>query len=186
LNIANEKQSLTESFIHAIGGMVMRNTGSAYNTALGTFDGAHGEYRLLNVFAGARRFPDSAKVPALMKSFVEEVNRRFAEALTFKEKCEAAFYAHCQFVTIHPFADGNGRTSRLLMNYILAAFDLPIFHVYKSNRISYIQALERARETGNTTVFHNFMFRQYKKFLEKEINMVQEQRNSQLICRSAK
>jgi Fic family protein len=172
LNIAKEKQPLTESFIHAIGGMVMRNTSSAYNTALGTFDGTNGEYRLLNVFAGARRFPDSAKVPALMKSFVEEVNKRFVKALTFKEKCEAAFYAHYQFVTIHPFADGNGRTSRLLMNYILAAFDLPIFYVYKSNRISYIQALERARETGNTTVFYNFMFRQYKKFLEKEIKAV--------------
>jgi Fic family protein len=153
--------------------MVVRNTGSVYNTALGTFDSTHGEYRLLNVFAGARRFPDSTKVPALMKSFVEEVNKRFAEAATFKEKCEAAFYAHYQLVTIHPFADGNGRTSRLLMNYILAAFDLPIFYVYKNNRISYIQALERARETGNTMVFYNFMFGQYKKFLEKEIKAAQ-------------
>jgi Fic family protein len=166
LNVAREKQPLTESFIHTIGGVVVRNTGGAYDTALGTFDSTRGEYRLLNVFAGARRFPDSAKVPALMKSFVEEVNKRFAVAATFKEKCEVAFCAHYQFVSIHPFADGNGRASRLLMNYILAAFDLPIFYVYKSNRISYIQALERTRETGNITVFHNFMFRQYKKFLE--------------------
>jgi Fic family protein len=77
-------------------------------------------------------------------------------------------------VSIHPFADGNGRTGRLLMNYILAAFDLPIFHVYKSNRISYIQALERTRETGKITVFHNFMFGQYKKFLEKEIKALKK------------
>jgi Fic family protein len=172
LNMAKDRQPLTEPFIHTIGGMVVKNTGSVYNTALGTFDGTKGEYRLLNVFAGARRFPDRSKVPALMKSFVEEVNKRFSEAKTFQEQCEAAFYAHYQFVSIHPFADGNGRTSRLLMNYILAALDLPIFYVYKSNRVSYIQALERARETGNVTGFYNFMFGQYKKFLEKEIKAV--------------
>jgi Fic family protein len=169
LNKANEKRPLTEPFIKEIGGMVVRNTGNVYNTALGTFDGTRGDYRLLNVFAGARRFPDSAKVPALMKSFVRNVNRQTAEAKTFQQRCEAAFYAHFQFVSIHPFADGNGRTSRLLMNYILETFDLPIFHVYKSNRISYIQALERARDTDNLAVFYDFMFKQYKKFLEKEI-----------------
>ncbi|MDR1809094.1 MAG: hypothetical protein LBR34_01650 [Prevotella sp.] len=58
------------------------------------------------------------------------------------------------------------------MNYILAAFDLPIFHVYKSSRIAYIKALERARETDNITVFYNFIFGQYKKFLEREIKTV--------------
>jgi hypothetical protein len=55
------------------------------------------------------------------------------------------------------------------MNYILAAFDLPVFYVYKSSRISYIQALEKARETDNLQPFYSFMFGQYKKFLEKEI-----------------
>jgi Fic family protein len=172
LNTAKEKQPLTEELIQTIGGMTVKNTGSVYNTALGTFDSTKGDYRLLNVFAGVRRFPDSTKVPDLMKSFVEEVNKLFVEASTFKEKCEAAFYAHFQFVSIHPFADGNGRTSRLFMNYILAVFDLPIFYVYKSSRVSYIQALERARETGNITVFYNFMFGQYRKFLEKEIKAV--------------
>jgi Fic family protein len=107
-----------------------------------------------------------------MKSFVEETNKRVTEAKTFHQKCETAFYAHFQFVSIHPFADGNGRTSRLIMNYILACFDLPIFYVYKSNRISYILALEKARETDNMAIFYDFMFKQYKKFLEKEIRAV--------------
>jgi Fic family protein len=105
-----------------------------------------------------------------MKTFVQEINMLVSEAKTFQQKCEAAFYAHCQFVSIHPFADGNGRTGRLLMNYILTCFDLPNFYVYKSSRISYIQALEKAGETGNTAVFYDFMFKQYKKFLEREIN----------------
>ncbi|MDR1561731.1 MAG: Fic family protein [Dysgonamonadaceae bacterium] len=172
LNRANEKQPLTEQLIKEIGGMVIRNTGSIYNTVLGVFDSTKGDYRLVNVHAGARTFPNYSKVPDLMKSFVEATNRRIAEAKTFQQKCEAAFYAHFQFVSIHPFADGNGRTSRLIMNYLLAAFDLPVFYVYKSSRISYIQALEKARETDNLQPFYSFMFGQYKKFLEKEIKAV--------------
>jgi Fic family protein len=169
LNRATEKQPLTEHFVHEIGGMVVRSTGNIYNTALGTFDSTKGDYRLVNVHAGARTFPNYSKVPNLMKSFIEETNKGMETAKTFQKKCEVAFYVHYQFVSIHPFADGNGRTSRLLMNYILACFDLPVFYVYKSNRIPYIQALEKARETDNTAVFYDFMFKQYKKFLEKEI-----------------
>jgi Fic family protein len=145
----------------------MKNTGSIYSTALGTFDGSRGEYRLLNVFAGARRFPDSVKVPALMKTLVNEINDKISKVQTFSQKCELVFELHYRFVSIHPFADGNGRTSRLLMNYILAIFELPIFYVFKSSRISYIYALEKARTTDNITVFHDFMYKQYQKFLEK-------------------
>jgi Fic family protein len=172
LNRASKKQPLVEPFIQEIGGMVVKNTGSIYNTALGAFDSTRGDYRLVNVHAGAQTFPNYSKVPDLMKSFVADFNKRISEAKTFQQKCEAAFYAHFQFVSIHPFADGNGRTSRMIMNYILACFDLPIFYVYKSNRISYIQALEKARETGNIQPFYSFMFGQYKKFLEKEIKML--------------
>ena len=172
LNRASEKKPLTEQFIQEIGGMVIKNTGSIYNTALGTFDSTRGDYRLVNVHAGSRTFPSYSKVPDLMKSFVEETNRKIAEAKTFEQRCETAFYAHFQFVSIHPFSDGNGRTSRLIMNYILAIFDLPVFYVYKSSRISYIQALEKSRETDNMQYFYNFMFGQYKKFLEKEMKVV--------------
>jgi Fic family protein len=172
LHKVSEKKPLTERFIQETGGMVVKNTGSIYSTALGTFDSTRGDYRLVNVHAGARTFPNYSKVPDLMKSFVEATNKRIAEAKTFQQKCEAAFYAHFQLVSIHPFADGNGRTSRLIMNYILSAFDLPVFYVYKSSRISYIQALEKARETDNLQPFYNFMFGQYKKFLEKEIKAV--------------
>ncbi|MDR1652416.1 MAG: Fic family protein [Prevotellaceae bacterium] len=172
LDKAETKKPLTEQFIKEIGGMAVRNTGSIYNTALGVFDSTKGDYRLVNVHAGARTFPNYNKVPNLMKNFVLETNKIIAEAKTFQQQCEAAFNAHFQFVSIHPFADGNGRTSRLIMNYILSCFDLPIFYVYKSNRISYIQALERARETDNLQPFYSFMFGQYKKFLEKEIKAV--------------
>jgi len=169
LNKAKERTPLTETLIKEIGALVMKNTGSIFNTILGTFDSTKGDYRLLNVFAGSRRFPDSAKVAALMEILVREINDKIETVKTFHQKCELAFELHYRFVSIHPFADGNGRTSRLLMNYILTLFDLPIFYVFKSSRISYIQALERARETENIAVFYNFMYRQYQKFIEKEL-----------------
>ena len=169
INKAKEKLPITEILIKEIEALVLKTTGAIYNTALGTFDSTKGEYRLLNVFAGARRFPDSSKVPDLMKKLCNEINTKITTVKTFKEQCELAFDIHFQFVSIHPFADGNGRMSRLLMNYVLAIFDLPIFYVFKSNRISYIQALEKTRETENNKYFYDFMFRQYQKFLDKEI-----------------
>jgi len=169
LNKAKKRTPITEALIKEVGALVVKNTGNIYNTALGTFDSAKDDYRLLNVFAGARRFPDSSKVPALMKTLVGDMNIKTGEVQTFSQKCELAYELHYRFVSIHPFADGNGRTSRLLMNYILTMFDLPIFYVFKNNRISYIQALERARETDNPTFFYNFMYRQYQKFIEKEL-----------------
>ena len=172
LRKAKEKAPLTEKLIKEIGALVMKNTGSVYNTMLGTFDSTKGDYRLLDVFAGARRFPNSSKVPALMKTLVNEVNGKLKTVKTFSEKCELAFEIHFRFISIHPFADGNGRTTRLLMNYILAMFDLPIFYVFKNSRISYIQALERARETENPAVFYKFMYRQYQKFIEKEMKLL--------------
>ncbi|MDR1755039.1 MAG: Fic family protein [Eubacterium sp.] len=169
LHKAKEKAPITETLIKEIEALVVKNTGAIYNTALGIFDSTRGDYRLLNVFAGSRRFPDTSKVPALMKTLVKEINAKLKTVKTFSEKCELAFELHFRFVSIHPFADGNGRTSRLLMNYILALFDLPVFYVFKSSRILYIQALERARETDNPAVFYNFMYRQYQKFIEKEL-----------------
>jgi len=170
INKANEKAPVTENLIKEIGGMVVKNTGSVYNTAMGSFDSTKGDYRLLNVYSGARYFPNYQKVPALMKDFCKEINEKNPK--TFQEKCEAAFDAHFKLVGIHPFVDGNGRTSRLLMIYFLEKFGLPIFYVYKRNRLSYIQAIEKARESGNNTFFYDFMYRQYQKFLESEIKKV--------------
>jgi Fic family protein len=165
LTKAKEGAALTETLIREIGAAVMKNTGSAYYTALGNFDSSKGDYRLTNVFAGARRFPDSTKVPALMTALVSDINVALPEATKFQLQCELAFELHYRLVSIHPFADGNGRVSRLLMNYILTRFGLPMFYVFRSSRISYIQALEKARTTENISVFNDFMYRQYRKFL---------------------
>ena len=161
------KEKITEKLIQHISAMVMKNTGSQFNTAAGNFDCSKGEYRLVGVYAGKRSFPDYRKIPELMKNFIEyidtEQSKQNIDILQF------AFEVHFRFVSIHPFADGNGRVARLLMNYILAYYDMPMLVVSISDRLKYIDYLYKAQENGNVIPFYNFMLRQYIKFLKYEI-----------------
>lgn len=173
LKYAESKQPLTQEFLQTIGGMVVKNTGGVHNVAVGSFDSTKGDLRLLAVRAGSRYFPSYQKVPELLQNLCAETKVEMQKASTFREICELAFRLHFRFVSIHPFADGNGRTSRLLMNYILAYFQLPVFFVFKENRTAYINALESTREKEDETIFYKFMFRQYEKFLKKEISEIE-------------
>ncbi|MNN93487.1 Fic/DOC family protein [compost metagenome] len=61
------------------------------------------------------------------------------EAVNF---IELAAWTHAEFVRIHPFADGSGRTSRLIMNYQLLANGVLPISIAKENRLDYFNALE--------------------------------------------
>jgi Fic family protein len=164
---ARNGEKITEKQICTVSAAVMKNTGSQYNTAAGNFDAGKGEYRLVGVHAGKQAFPDYRKVPSLMKELTEyiagEQEKQNIDILQF------AFEVHFRFVSIHPFADGNGRVARLLMNWILAYYDLPMLIVSKSDRLKYIDILYQAQQNGNMTPFYNFMLQQYIKFLKNEI-----------------
>ena len=170
-----DKQPFNQAFVQTVGGLVMKNTGSVHHVAIGSLDSTKGDLRLLAVRAGSRYFPSYQKVPELLQQLCSETEATKQNVHSFREKCELAFRLHFRFVSIHPFVDGNGRTSRLLMNYILTYFNLPICFVFKENRIAYIQALEKAREHEDEAIFYKFMFRQYEKFLKKEISQIEKQ-----------
>jgi len=87
--------------------------------------------------------------------------KNFYEDLKVKEKelnaIELAAWTHAEFVRIHPFVDGNGRTSRLIMNYqLLRSGYLPV-SVAKENRLDYYNALEQYAVGGDLTVFADFV-----------------------------
>jgi len=169
---ADKKRKLSLEFIQEISALVMKNTGGVVNTALGNFNIAGGEFRLGTVRAGTRTFPDYKKVPELVSQLCKETNEKLKTVQTFEEKSKLAFQVHFELVSIHPFGDGNGRTSRLLMNYIQAWFGLPLSIVYTQDRIKYINALEAARTKETVQPFLDFMYAQYSKFLKKEISML--------------
>ena len=76
---------------------------------------------------------------------------------------ELAALVHLKFVTIHPFSDGNGRISRLMMNFILNKNKYPMLNISYKNRDSYYTALERSQVNKNDNIFLNLFIKRYLK-----------------------
>ncbi len=171
LDIARKKTLITIDVLKEMSSNLMQTTGAIHNTALGKVDVSKGDIRKMNVFVGKRSFPNYSKVSDLLDAFCNNLNNMLLSCQNdVVKQLEISFWAHFNFVSIHPFVDGNGRMSRLLMNYVQEYFGLPLSIVYKENKVEYFNALESARETNSISVFNSFMFEQYNKFISTEIN----------------
>ena len=120
LQKAKNANTVTTNFIKEKNAFVMKHTGAVYNTPLGTVDGSKYEFRKENVSASGFYFINYDKVPSYTDALVKKINENIKAFTTFQEKLELSFAVHFDLVSIHPFYDGNGRTSRLLMNYLQA------------------------------------------------------------------
>jgi cell filamentation protein, protein adenylyltransferase len=76
---------------------------------------------------------------------------------------EMAAFVHLKFATIHPFGDGNGRISRLMMNFVLNKQGYPMLDIPYSGRNSYYTALERAQVKKVDSAFIQWFMRKYMK-----------------------
>nr|CAH7765454.1 unnamed protein product [Callosobruchus chinensis] len=92
---------------------------------------ASGVFRNENVFVSSHSPPFYEEVPSLMDSYVEWLNSEEAQSM---HPVRYAALAHYKLVDIHPFIDGNGRTSRLIMNLILLKAGYPPVMVLKEQR----------------------------------------------------
>ncbi len=81
---------------------------------------------------------------------------------------------HERLVTIHPFVDGNGRTSRLLMNLILLQHGYPITNISSENalREEYYKALESVQTGADTEIFNRFIAKNVKNALMQFLEMI--------------
>jgi Fic family protein len=166
---AKEKLRVSQDLIRRINAWVMKQTGSIYQTALGTVDASKGEYRKGNVRAGNSYFVNYDKVPAMVENLCLSINQKLQEPLSITDSLYLSFDAHFDLVSIHPFYDGNGRTSRLLMNFLQAYHNLPMGIVFKEEKAAYFEALVATREKENIEIFRNFMMGQYERFLLQEM-----------------
>lgn len=171
---AKEKAVIIPGFIQSINAAVMKQTGSIYQTVFGELDAGKGVFRKGNVSAGSTYFISYQKVEELVNKLCEGINQKLSTTYTFIEKLNCSFDAHFDLVTIHPFYDGNGRTSRLLMNYLQAYFNLPLSIVFKEDKAAYFESLQQTRKEENMDIFRKFMFAQYAKYLQQEIEKFQQ------------
>lgn len=70
---------------------------------------------------------------------------------------KAAAYLHCKFENIHPFADGNGRVGRTLMNYLLITNNYPPIIVKNDTKDVYYAALAHYDKTGEVNEFASYI-----------------------------
>ena len=120
-----------------------------------------GRYRQVNVLiSGAEHRPPSAlQVPALMAAFSQWCSNE-AQQL---HPVERAARIHGEFVKIHPFVDGNGRTACLLMNLELMKTGFPATVIEVAQRLDYYQALDKAHCSGDYSDFINLVARAVEK-----------------------
>ena len=129
----------------------------------GIDDGNAGRYRTENVIiSGATHIPpESVIVPELMEKLIY----RYDE---WKEKYHPIVVAsllHAEFVKIHPFIDGNGRTARLLMNFEAMKNGYPPIIIKTEQRHSYYDALDKGAMTGDYTNFVKMVTKQAEEVL---------------------
>lgn len=173
IELAKQHTPITTDMLISLSALVMKNTGKEYNTALGNFSSARGELRLLNVTAGVggRSYMSYSKVPAKLAEFCEQLNNERAKASTMSldELYQMTFDAHYNLVTIHPWADGNGRMARLVMNMLQFEFGLIPAKILKEDKEEYIKALVATREDDDLGIFRGFMTSMMEQNLQTEI-----------------
>lgn len=114
-----------------------------------------GVYRNINVtISGAEHIPpDYLHLQVEMEQFISWC----AEEGSLIHPVERAVKVHGEFVKIHPFVDGNGRTARLLMNLELMKSGYPPVILPVERRLEYYQALDTAHTTGDYSLFLTFI-----------------------------
>lgn len=131
-----------------------------------------GKYRRHNVTAGEYDCPRPEDVPLLMQKFVEYMNSR---RVLSEHPVIQAILAHFYLVSIHPFGDGNGRTSRGVEAYILynaghynALGFYSLANFYYQRREQYVKELQdgRFKHKGNLTTFVKFSLSGFVEELE--------------------
>lgn len=86
-----------------------------------------------------------------MYQFIDNLNFKIAHAATAQQRLECLTFAHYEFVRIHPFNNGNGRTGRIVMNLValkLGYKPLELYHREGDSRKIYIDAM-KAADRGN-------------------------------------
>lgn len=173
LDFARQHSDVIVERLKELSALTMKNTGTVYHTILGDFSSATGDLRLLNVTAGVggKSYMGFNKVPSCLAEFCTDLNqqRRASDRMSMQELYDMSFDAHFNLVTIHPWADGNGRMARLLMNWLQFEYNLIPSRIFADDKEEYIKALVDTRESDNPDIFRRFMTGTMERHLANDI-----------------
>lgn len=157
-----EKRRMDEALVKEFQKLLTMNTYDARRWQLGE---RPGEYKKHDYVTGREEIGAAPEdVQEEMAELMDELQDLMQEdALT------AAAYFHVKFENIHPFADGNGRTGRLAMNYLLVMLGHPPIVVHEEDRKEYYAALEAWDTKQNLKVMISFLRSQTVKTWRKRV-----------------
>lgn len=166
MELASQKTPLSSTLIRSLNRIVTLQT---------TRDKANaGVYRIL----AAWPFGSEDKPYVGPFDIAPRMDELIAWANSAQSKLHPVQYAadlHQKFVSIHPFADGNGRTARLLMNMALTQAGYPVINVQpdKKARTTYMEALAKSRESGDLSDFEKLIMSYVKDTLKQRIGILE-------------
>jgi cell filamentation protein len=118
-----------------------------------------GKWRTTNILVGQLEPPHPHQVIQLMYQFVDNLNFQMTVSNNREEHIDCLLYAHYEFIRIHPFNNGNGRTGRILMNLIAMKFGykpLVLYYREGESRKVYIDAM-KAADKGDIQPLRNLV-----------------------------
>ena len=135
------------------------------------------------VVAGYRGAPseDCQYLLDRMCAVVEEILCKSDEKSKYLDAIFAALFSHVYIALIHPFGDGNGRTSRLLEVYILlrAGFPMPTCQLlsnhYNKTRNEYYRRLDAISKKGELVEFNSYALQGFTDGLREQVNQIQQE-----------
>jgi Fic family protein len=138
-----EKVPLSEGMILALHNEVLRSSNPT----------KAGKYKTTSNRVGNYTTPYPSKAKELFSKAIESFQKK--EAKLHPLQLAAEF--HHDLVVIHPFADGNGRVARLIINYVLLKNNQPFLNITIDEKPEYFKAIVNARESGSYEPFTKFL-----------------------------
>ena len=158
----NTQHPIDEELLKEINRRVTRHTLSYHAP-----EAVAGEYTTTDMTAGDTVFGDHKELIARVSKLLESTEEAIAAANVHPMILAARFHGFYEY--LHPFRDGNGRTGRLISNYILLRLNQPLLIIPSEARQEYISALRMIRTEATDEHLVRFFFKMAIQRMEEEL-----------------
>ena len=158
----NTQHPIDEELLKEINRRVTRHTLSYHAP-----EAIAGEYTTTDMTAGDTVFGNHKELIARVPKLLESTEEAIVAANVHPMILAARFHGFYEY--LHPFRDGNGRTGRLVSNYILLRMGHPLLIIPSENRKEYIAALRMIRTEATDEHLIRFFFKMATRRMEEEL-----------------